>query len=285
METLLNSSIAGAVFKTEDCSSSVNEDWLYPGYPTNTLPIPNALLKEHQRKQQAQMQLSCQENSQNRQAVFQPAHGQSRTIEISQEKIGIFTTAPNNLATAITIDQRPRVGNVIDGRLLSASSHGTFFAATPTGGQNAVSFIADGGVVTPTGTTLHCTQSGLTFLPSTITTTTTAMTVDPIDPSRPSSSGQPNSLPNLDFFNGKVSERSCNPSETVEDLEMNSQMKSKRRYIVSSNEKREALLKMVTEKNVSIRRASEMLKIKYSTAKMILLVYRREGRIKKKIKE
>ena len=60
------------------------------------------------------------------------------------------------------------------------------------------------------------------------------------------------------------------------------QKRSKRsKYDSIGNVKRRRLLEMVTEEGVQIKIAAERLGLNYSTAKTILQLYRRSGRIEK----
>eukprot|EP00357_Protocruzia_adherens_P014042 CAMPEP_0114997342 /NCGR_PEP_ID=MMETSP0216-20121206/14844_1 /TAXON_ID=223996 /ORGANISM="Protocruzia adherens, Strain Boccale" /LENGTH=231 /DNA_ID=CAMNT_0002361709 /DNA_START=327 /DNA_END=1022 /DNA_ORIENTATION=+ len=56
----------------------------------------------------------------------------------------------------------------------------------------------------------------------------------------------------------------------------------RKKYSVTDNKTREDLIKMVETDNISIKRAAEKLGINYSTAKSILGMYKKEGRIQKK---
>jgi len=58
----------------------------------------------------------------------------------------------------------------------------------------------------------------------------------------------------------------------------------KRSYTILTNDIRESLLRMVQKEKMSIKEASKLLKLNYSTAKTILHIYRKEGRIRKKRK-
>ncbi len=50
-------------------------------------------------------------------------------------------------------------------------------------------------------------------------------------------------------------------------------------YDSLSNTTRKALIKLVTEQNLSVRKASKILKIKYTTAKALVQKYRMTGNI------
>jgi len=69
-----------------------------------------------------------------------------------------------------------------------------------------------------------------------------------------------------------------------EDWELRLNPQSKRPYTILTNEVREELLHLVLLEKSSIKAASKMLGLNYSTAKTILHVYKREGRITKKRK-
>mmetsp|Transcript_64402 Transcript_64402/g.73931 ORF Transcript_64402/g.73931 Transcript_64402/m.73931 type:complete len:263 (-) Transcript_64402:1726-2514(-) len=55
-----------------------------------------------------------------------------------------------------------------------------------------------------------------------------------------------------------------------------------KKYYVTSDSLRYRLLKLLDSNNITIKKAAEILKINYSTAKSIVQIYKREGRICKK---
>lgn len=58
-----------------------------------------------------------------------------------------------------------------------------------------------------------------------------------------------------------------------------SQYKVESPYDTITNEARRALVKLVTEKGLSVRKASRLLKIKYTTAKALVQRFRATGNI------
>jgi len=76
------------------------------------------------------------------------------------------------------------------------------------------------------------------------------------------------------------SPKSGNESDSGENEK--SRSRRRERYSVTNNKTRYELINMIEKENISIKKAAEMLNINYSTAKSILGMYKKEGRIVKK---
>jgi len=77
---------------------------------------------------------------------------------------------------------------------------------------------------------------------------------------------------------------SSSTSSTSEDISENFVPIEKhiKKYSPTTDKLRYSLFKLVNDHNISIRKASQLLGINYSTAKTILQIYKKEGRIAKK---
>ena len=82
----------------------------------------------------------------------------------------------------------------------------------------------------------------------------------------------------VDTLRGKNSQKVPDAESVIEDSK---EYSNKRKYIQVDIEKREELVKMIDEGNVTIKTAADKLEINYSNAKNIVKLYKRYNRIQK----